>query len=249
MFEFTRQHSSVELVELYQLNQVGEFGGAVVKAEEALAVLFTLAVASGWEWEGSQQGATGERGQGEKKTTATVLHVCTFLANNIIMIASSKNFLFKFKLKWSKFGLNSLHYGIRKRTQQKKTSQSPFYRLPPPKRITTNCRKQKYFWKWSNTLRFIPVVSGNVWISGDGTTWAQTPWGYSDWLSAETTCTTRQRRNVVRKTFSCNIKYFECCFLVCLFASRITQELRIHFPGNFLEGWGTIQSRTQDIFV
>lgn len=42
MFEFTRQHSSVELVELHQLDQVGEFGGAVVKAEEDLAVLFAL---------------------------------------------------------------------------------------------------------------------------------------------------------------------------------------------------------------
>lgn len=44
MFESTRQHSSVELVELHQLDQVGEFGGAVVKAEEDLAILFTLEV-------------------------------------------------------------------------------------------------------------------------------------------------------------------------------------------------------------
>lgn len=42
MFEFTRQHPSVELVELHQLNQVGEFGGSLVKAEEDLAILFTL---------------------------------------------------------------------------------------------------------------------------------------------------------------------------------------------------------------
>lgn len=42
MLEFTRQDSSVELVELHQLDQVGEFGGPVVKAEEDLAVLFTL---------------------------------------------------------------------------------------------------------------------------------------------------------------------------------------------------------------
>lgn len=42
MSEFARQHSSVELVELHQLNQVDEFGGAVVKAEEDLPVLFTL---------------------------------------------------------------------------------------------------------------------------------------------------------------------------------------------------------------
>lgn len=42
MFEFTRQHPSVELVELHQLNQVGEFGGALIKAEEDLAILFTL---------------------------------------------------------------------------------------------------------------------------------------------------------------------------------------------------------------
>lgn len=47
MFEFTRQHSSVELVELHQLNQVGEFGGAVIKAEEDLAVLFTLSKVPG----------------------------------------------------------------------------------------------------------------------------------------------------------------------------------------------------------
>ena len=47
MFEFTRQHSSVELVELHQLNQVGEFGGAVIKAEEDLSVLFTLAASKG----------------------------------------------------------------------------------------------------------------------------------------------------------------------------------------------------------
>lgn len=43
MSQFTRQHSSVELVELHQLDQVGEFGGAVVKAEENLSVVFALA--------------------------------------------------------------------------------------------------------------------------------------------------------------------------------------------------------------
>lgn len=47
VFELAGQHSSVELVELHQLNQVGEFGGAVVKAEENLAVLFTLAASKG----------------------------------------------------------------------------------------------------------------------------------------------------------------------------------------------------------
>lgn len=56
MFEFTRQNSSVELVELHQLNQVGEFGGAVIKAEEDLAVLFTLPSSKGWE-EGDIQGS------------------------------------------------------------------------------------------------------------------------------------------------------------------------------------------------
>lgn len=49
MFEFTRQHSSVELVELHQLNQVGELGGAIVKAKEDLAVLFTLPASKGPE--------------------------------------------------------------------------------------------------------------------------------------------------------------------------------------------------------
>lgn len=42
MFEFTRQDAPVELVELHQLNQVCEFGFAVIEAEEDLAVLFTL---------------------------------------------------------------------------------------------------------------------------------------------------------------------------------------------------------------
>lgn len=42
MLEFAREDSSVELVELHQLDQVREFGGAVVKAEEHLTVLFTL---------------------------------------------------------------------------------------------------------------------------------------------------------------------------------------------------------------
>lgn len=55
MFEFTRQHPSVELVELHQLNQVGEFGGALIKAEEDLAILFTLQESTGG----------GERKRGE----------------------------------------------------------------------------------------------------------------------------------------------------------------------------------------
>lgn len=75
MFKFTRQHSSVELVELHQLNQVGEFGGAVIKAEEDLAVLFTLSMSM----------VPGESKQGKKKekrkcdsdvTITIVLHVC-----------------------------------------------------------------------------------------------------------------------------------------------------------------------------
>lgn len=68
MFEFTRQHSSVELVELHQLNQVGEFGSAVVKAEEDLAVFFTLqasAVAGV-----SSGGKRGEREQYYSCTTS-----------------------------------------------------------------------------------------------------------------------------------------------------------------------------------
>lgn len=55
MFEFTRQHPSVELVELHQLNQVGEFGGPLIKAEENLAILFTLQASVD----------TGERKRGE----------------------------------------------------------------------------------------------------------------------------------------------------------------------------------------
>lgn len=42
VFELAGQHSSVELVELHQVDQVGELGGAVVQAEEHLTVLFTL---------------------------------------------------------------------------------------------------------------------------------------------------------------------------------------------------------------
>lgn len=68
MFKFTRQHSSVELVELHQLNQVGEFGGAVIKAEEDLAVLFTLSKVPGQ----SEQNAWG----GERKEKKKIrLHV------------------------------------------------------------------------------------------------------------------------------------------------------------------------------
>lgn len=61
MFEFARQHSSVELVELHQLNQVGELGGAVIKAEEALAILFTLA---------AQASANGRGREEVEKTTS-----------------------------------------------------------------------------------------------------------------------------------------------------------------------------------
>lgn len=42
VFELAGQHASVELVELHQVDQVAELGGAVVKAEEDLAVLLTL---------------------------------------------------------------------------------------------------------------------------------------------------------------------------------------------------------------
>ena len=48
VFELAGQHSSVELVELHQVDQVCEFGGAIVEAEEHLTVLLTLsAKASG----------------------------------------------------------------------------------------------------------------------------------------------------------------------------------------------------------
>lgn len=42
VFELAGQHSSVELVELHQVNQVGELCGTVVEAEEHLTVFFTL---------------------------------------------------------------------------------------------------------------------------------------------------------------------------------------------------------------
>lgn len=42
VFELAGQHASVELVELHQVDQVGELGGAVVQAEEHLAVLLAL---------------------------------------------------------------------------------------------------------------------------------------------------------------------------------------------------------------
>lgn len=44
VFELAGQHSSIELVELHQVDQVSELGGAVVQAEEHLAVLLTLRV-------------------------------------------------------------------------------------------------------------------------------------------------------------------------------------------------------------
>lgn len=42
VFELAGQHSSVELVELHQVDQVRELGGAIVEAEEHLAVFLTL---------------------------------------------------------------------------------------------------------------------------------------------------------------------------------------------------------------
>lgn len=39
VFEFVGQHSAVQLVELHQLDQVGEFGVTVVQAVEQLSVL------------------------------------------------------------------------------------------------------------------------------------------------------------------------------------------------------------------
>lgn len=42
VFELAGQHSSVKLVKLHQVDQVGELGGAVVEAEEHLTVLLTL---------------------------------------------------------------------------------------------------------------------------------------------------------------------------------------------------------------
>lgn len=42
VFELAGQHSSVELVKLHQVDQVGELGGAVVEAEEHLTVLLAL---------------------------------------------------------------------------------------------------------------------------------------------------------------------------------------------------------------
>lgn len=42
VFELAGQHSSVELIELHQVDEVGELGGAVVEAEEHLTVLLTL---------------------------------------------------------------------------------------------------------------------------------------------------------------------------------------------------------------
>lgn len=52
VFELAGQHASVELVELHQVDQVGELGGAVVQAEEHLAVLLALADKAQTEKEG-----------------------------------------------------------------------------------------------------------------------------------------------------------------------------------------------------
>lgn len=67
MFEFRRQHSSVELVELHQLNQVGKFGGAVVKAEEDLAVFFTL----------QPSADAGERAEEKEENVTNFTHAAT----------------------------------------------------------------------------------------------------------------------------------------------------------------------------
>lgn len=42
VFELAGEHASVELVELHQVDQVGELGGAVVEAEEHLTVFLAL---------------------------------------------------------------------------------------------------------------------------------------------------------------------------------------------------------------
>lgn len=42
VLELAGQHSSVELVKLHQVDQVGEFCGAVVQAEEHLTVVLAL---------------------------------------------------------------------------------------------------------------------------------------------------------------------------------------------------------------
>ncbi len=50
VFELAGQHSSVELVKLHQVDQVGELGGGIVEAIEHLTVFLTL-----------QTGARGRR--------------------------------------------------------------------------------------------------------------------------------------------------------------------------------------------
>lgn len=42
VFELAGQHSSVKLIKLHQVDEVGELGGAVVEAEEHLTVFLTL---------------------------------------------------------------------------------------------------------------------------------------------------------------------------------------------------------------
>lgn len=42
VLELAGQHSSVELVKLHQVDQVGEFCGAVIQAEEHLTVVLAL---------------------------------------------------------------------------------------------------------------------------------------------------------------------------------------------------------------
>lgn len=42
VFEFAGQHPSVELVELHQVDQVCELGGAIIQTEQHLTFLLTL---------------------------------------------------------------------------------------------------------------------------------------------------------------------------------------------------------------
>lgn len=64
VFELAGQHSSVQLVELHQVDQVGELGGAVVEAEEHLAVLLAL----------SNKAQTEERRGGGREGERTIAH-------------------------------------------------------------------------------------------------------------------------------------------------------------------------------
>ena len=71
----------------------------------------------------------------------------------------------------------------------------------------------------------IPVVSGNVWFSGDGTMWAQTPWGYSDWLSAETTCAATERNIIQLNLFyRCRMKKVSTSVVQCFMQIQWVSE-------------------------